>query len=106
MPSNLNTVSSRLLLAKAYLNESDMKQEALDQINAAIDLSTKKENNENELMRQMASFIRLMQCFCKREYPYSGKGVKMCGRCRVLVLYELHTNGKSETQEHFDREKA
>lgn len=77
----------------------------LPQYEHVLDALGKAVNNEVELMNALAQQLTLVQCSCKREFPYSGKGVTMCGRCRVLVLYEMHTTGKSETQKTFDWEK-
>jgi hypothetical protein len=60
-------------------------------------------NNERAVMNQLASALALMPCGCRREYPYHGKGVSMCVRCRALVLWETLEKGDSEIQKHFDK---
>ena len=62
-------------------------------------------NNELEVAEKLASTLRLMPCGCVREYPYHGKGVKMCVRCRALVLWEILQTGNSEVQTEFDKVK-
>lgn len=58
--------------------------------------------NERAVMNQLASALVLMPCSCRREYPYHGKGVAMCVRCRALVLWETLETGTSQVQKHFD----
>lgn len=60
-------------------------------------------NNELTVATRLAETLVLMPCACTREHPYHGKGVKMCVRCRSLVLWETLQTGRSAVQEHFDK---
>jgi hypothetical protein len=50
---------------------------------------------------QMYKYIQSqVQCSCIRQFPYHGKIVTQCGRCRVMEEFEMAKTGDSERKRY------